>query len=98
MLVNEHYRTAVSSATPLPRRLGHPYQLQLINSSVVLEKSKTNLKMLSYIEVANKELNIEIHTYSEGSDLKGAALPIIPSAPKCSSRYFTFHRKYVCYE
>ena len=24
--------------------------------------------------------------------------PIIPSAPKCSSRHFIFHRKYVCFE
>ena len=23
--------------------------------------------------------------------------PIVPSAPKCSSRHFTFHRKYVCF-
>ena len=29
--------------------------------------------------------------------LKGPSL-IVPSAPKCFSRHFTFHRKYVCFE
>ena len=30
--------------------------------------------------------------------VKGAVSPIVPSAPKCSSRHFIFHRKYVCFE
>ena len=29
---------------------------------------------------------------------QGAVSPIIPSAPKCSSRHFNFHRKCVCFE
>ena len=31
-------------------------------------------------------------------NIKGAVSPIIPSAPKCSSCHFIFHRKYVCFE
>ena len=30
--------------------------------------------------------------------VKGAVTPIIPSAPKCSSRHFIFHQKCVCFE
>ena len=29
---------------------------------------------------------------------KGTVSPIIPSAPKCSSRHFVFHRKCLCFE
>ena len=30
--------------------------------------------------------------------IKGAVSPIVPSALICSSRHFTFHKKYVCFE
>ena len=31
-------------------------------------------------------------------DVREATSPIIPSAPKCFSRHFIFHRKCVCFE
>ena len=34
----------------------------------------------------------------EALSIKGVVSPIVPSVPKCSSRHFTFYRKYVCFE
>ena len=39
-----------------------------------------------------------IVTCNSNLNFKGAVSPIVPSVPKCSSRHFSFHRKYVCFE
>ena len=43
-------------------------------------------------------INTGAQSINTESFFKRAVSPIIPSTPKCSSRHFTFHRKYICFE
>ena len=70
----------------------------LFSSRSLLSKEQWSMSLVLWgISVCGKPRNL-IDKRKTVVVFEGAVSPIIPSAPKYSSRHFIFHWKYVCFE